>query len=344
MVEAAFDFLNHEDLAGLPVTVQAECLRSWSRAEAKGAAAHADLLGAFHAGGGPRADGQRSTSAWLAKFTRCTAAAARRQAGAARRIRGGPHVRRALADGAITVSYGQWIRDAVSAFYPEDQDAVEQILVEAAVSDAPIEDLVTIATVALRRLRPGGTERDEAQRMADRGLTLSKTLGGVGRINGDLTAEATALAETVIEALAVKKGPEDARTERQRRHDAFADAMRRLVESDLMPERGGAKPHLKIEIGLADLRSLPDSSRLEDEWVERQEAALARRRLTGDTVRQLLIDEPVGRLAPSRVRRPGRAERHSGSAGTARAAGVLQRRRAHRGRADQRRPRGRPGL
>jgi hypothetical protein len=210
MVEAAYDFLNSDDLPSLPVELQAECLRTWSRADARGAAARADLLEAFKSCDGPRADGQRSTGAWLARFTRSTPAAARRQVSATMRLRDRPHVHAALAEGTISVSYGEWIGDAVTAFYPEDRDAVEQILVEAAASGATLDDLSRLATVALRKLRPGGTERDEAQRLADRGLTLSKTLGGVGRINGDLTAEATALAETVIEALAVKKGPEDA--------------------------------------------------------------------------------------------------------------------------------------
>ncbi|HEV7934358.1 MAG TPA: DUF222 domain-containing protein [Actinomadura sp.] len=147
------------------------------------------------------------------------------------RIRRHPHVRAAQADGAISVSYGRWISEVTKSFYPEDQDAVEEILVQAASSGAVLEDLVAIATAALRRLRPGGIEKDEAQRHAERGLTVSKTLDGVGRVNEDLTADATALADTAIEALAVKAGPEDTRTRRQRRHDAFAEAMRRLAGS-----------------------------------------------------------------------------------------------------------------
>jgi hypothetical protein len=141
------------------------------------------------------------------------------------------HVRAALADGTVSESYGRWICGATAAFYPEDQDALEEILVQAAVSGAVLQDLITIATAALRKLRPGGIEKDEAQRHAERGLTVSKTLDGAGRVNGDLTADATALADTVIEALAVKAGSEDTRTKRQRRQDAFAEAMRRLAGS-----------------------------------------------------------------------------------------------------------------
>jgi hypothetical protein len=300
MVEAAFDFLNREDLPALPVAAQADCLRTWSRVQAKGAAVEAGLVGAFNACDGPGADGQKSTAAWLARFTHSTLSAARGQVTAAMRIRRHPHVEKALADGTISVSLGRLIGGAVGAFSPEDQDGIEQILVDAAVGGATAEDLVTIVRAAERRLCPGGIERDEARRHADRGLTLSRTLDGVGRINGDLTAEAIAMAETVIEALAVKTGPEDTRTKSQRRHDGFADAMRRLLGSDLMPARGGAKPRLNLDMDLATLRNLPGAKDAEEEWIERRLAALARRRLHGDeTVRELLADRSRSPLPPA---------------------------------------------
>ena len=72
MAEAAFDFLNGEDLPRLPVAMQADCLLTWARLEAKRATAGASLIGAFRACDGPAADGQKSVAAWLAKFTRCS--------------------------------------------------------------------------------------------------------------------------------------------------------------------------------------------------------------------------------------------------------------------------------
>ncbi|MBC6463011.1 HNH endonuclease signature motif containing protein [Actinomadura sp. HBU206391] len=306
MAEAAFDFLNAEDVLSLPVAALAELLKHWARVTAKGTAAHAELVGAFHTGSGPQADGQRSVGAWLSWFTRCTPAAGRGQVAAAFKVRRRPHVRQALADGSLTESYGRWIAEAVERFPAEDREAVEGILVEAAVSGATLDDLVTIATVALRKLRPSGLEDEAARRQAERNLTVSKTLGGVGRINGDLTAEATALTETVIESLAVKAGPEDTRTKAQRRHDALVEAFRRLTYSGLLPERGGSKPQVKVDMDLATLLSLPGSAQAGEEWIEHAAAQLTRDRLqrtgTGtrgnagddDTVRALLLDQPPG--------------------------------------------------
>jgi hypothetical protein len=298
MAEAALDYLNGEDLPSLPVAAQAEVLKTWSRLEAKRAAVGASLIGAFGASDGPAADGQKSMAAWLTRFTHCTKTAARGQVAASHRVRERRHVGEALVAGAISESYGKWISDAVRLFDPVDRDAVEQILVEAARSGAAEEDLSKIAIAAVRRLRPGGLESDEARAHDDRGLTLSKTFGGVGRLNGDLDTEATALADTVIGALSAKMGPEDDRTARQRRHDALAEAFRRLLASDLLPERGGAKPHLKADIDLATLLRMPGGAEAADSWIQRQVAALSRARVKGATVHELFADAPVQGSSP----------------------------------------------
>jgi hypothetical protein len=290
MAEAAFDYLNGEDLPALPAAVQAECLKSWARLTAKQAAAEAGLVAAFWAADGPAADGQKSMAAWLMRFGRCTKPAARGMVAASFRVREHRRIDRALCDGAISPSYARWIGDAVGRFAAADREAVEEILVEAGAAGAMVEDLEKVATAALRRLGPGEFGRTEMAAHADRGLTLSKTIGGVGRLNGDLDAEATALAETVVGALSGKAGPEDDRTARQRRHDALAEALRRLLASGLLPERGGTKPHLKIDMDLATLRGLPGAKQAEDAWVARQAAELAARRGMGATTRDLLAD------------------------------------------------------
>ncbi|HEX6467910.1 MAG TPA: DUF222 domain-containing protein, partial [Streptosporangiaceae bacterium] len=290
MAEAAYDYLNAADLPSLPMATQAECLKSWARVEAKRAAAEAGLVAAFWASGGAAADGQKSVAAWLTRFGRCTRPAARGMVAASFRVREHRHVEGALAEGEVSPSYARWIGEAVGRFDPADRDAVEEILVQAAASGAMVEDLEKVAVAAQRRLSPGGVERDEAAAHADRGLTLSKTIGGVGRLNGDLDAEATALTQTVIDALAVKAGPEDDRTARQRRHDALAEALRRLLASDLLPERGGAKPHLKVDIDLATLRALPGAQQAEDAWITQRTTELTTRRINGATTQDLLAN------------------------------------------------------
>jgi hypothetical protein len=156
MAEAAFDYLNRDDLPGLPVAVQAELLRVWARVEAKREAAGGRLVRVFDACQGPQADGQRSVVSWLARFTRCTDTAARGAKAAACRLSRHPEFERALVTGSISASYGRWICDVVAKFPAEHRDAVEEILVAAAAGGALLEDLVIIASAALRKLCPDG--------------------------------------------------------------------------------------------------------------------------------------------------------------------------------------------
>ncbi|MBC6463882.1 DUF222 domain-containing protein, partial [Actinomadura sp. HBU206391] len=87
-------------------------------------------------------------------------------------------------------------------------------------------------------------------------------------------------------------GPEDTRTKAQRRHDALAEAMRRLAGSNLLPERGGSKPQVKVDMDLATLRTLPGSAQAEQQWLDHTTAQLARDRLnTGRTTTELLTDQ-----------------------------------------------------
>jgi hypothetical protein len=61
---------------------------------------------------------------------------------------------------------------------------------------------------------------------------LETTIGGAGRLTGDLTGTAAATISAVLDALAAKGGPEDTRTLLQRRHDALHEACHRLIWSE----------------------------------------------------------------------------------------------------------------
>src|SRR5690349_18051135 len=104
MAEAAFDFLNSADLAGLPAEVLSEGLVQWTRVDAKRSAAEARLTGAFDAQQGYAAQAQRSTGAWLRLFAGQTDAAARGQVAAAKRHAAHPMVAEAVAAGAFSES------------------------------------------------------------------------------------------------------------------------------------------------------------------------------------------------------------------------------------------------
>src|SRR5215467_9047604 len=100
----------------------------------------------------------------------------------------------------------------------------------------------------------------------DRTLWLDTTIGGAGRVTGDLTAGCSAALSAVLESLGKRAGPEDIRTAAQRRHDALEDACRRLIAAGTLPDRAGQPTQLQVHVTLSQLRDLPGASAAEAAW------------------------------------------------------------------------------
>jgi hypothetical protein len=114
-----------------------------------------------------------------------------------------------------------------------------------------------------RTHRDGGGGDDG---FGDRALWLSTTLGGAGRLTGDLTAGCSAALDAVLESLGKRAGPEDLRTAPQRRHDALEEACRRLIAAGMLPGRAGQPTQVYLHMTLAQLRDLPGASTAEAAW------------------------------------------------------------------------------
>lgn len=89
--------------------------------------------------------------------------------------------------------------------------------------------------------------------MTRRGLSLSKTIGGMRRVDGWLTQPAGEALEAALHANMTPPGESDTRTPRQRRHDALEDLTRHWLAHADTPTVGGEKPHIIV---LADLPAL----------------------------------------------------------------------------------------
>src|SRR5579862_2825940 len=109
-------------------------------------------------------------------------------------------------------------------------------------------------------------EDDPDPDFEDRKVRLETTFAGAGVLSGDLTPECAAIVTTVLDALSAPKGAEDTRTREQRYHDALQEAMRRLVASNLLPQRAGQPVKVWAHVSLAELRVMDDGSLLETEW------------------------------------------------------------------------------
>ena len=105
-------------------------------------------------------------------------------------------------------------------------------------------------------------DEDPDAAFKDRSLRLATTFGGAGVIHGDLTPECAEVVGQVLDALGAPAGKEDDRSREERYHDALQEAMRRLVASNLLPERAGQPVKAWVHISLADLLLLDGDSAL----------------------------------------------------------------------------------
>jgi hypothetical protein len=116
------------------------------------------------------------------------------------------------------------------------------------------------------RKRCARPDADDDDGFSDRGLRLSTTFRGAGKLDGDLTPGCAAALSAVLESLGKKAGPEDTRTRWQRRHDALEEACRRLVASGGLPDRAGQPTQILLHMSLDQLRGLPGAAQAEAAW------------------------------------------------------------------------------
>ena len=263
MLDRALDDLNAADAASLPGSVQAAALRALERAGAKHTAAQARMLTAFAGQAAYEDDGHGSARTWLKWQTRITNGAAAGAVGWVRRLIAHPVIGGALAAGDLSESWAKQICAWTDRLPVGKQDDADEILAAAARAGVDLTGLAGLAQEMYERCHDG---RDGDGGFSDRGLVLGTTLGGAGRLTGDLTPACSAALAAVLESLGKRAGPEDIRSEAQRRHDALEDACRRLIASGVLPDRAGQPTQVQLHMTLAQLRETAGASAAEAAW------------------------------------------------------------------------------
>ncbi|HET9898686.1 MAG TPA: DUF222 domain-containing protein [Streptosporangiaceae bacterium] len=260
MVLAGLDWLASADVASVPAVVQADCLRSLERAASVHVAARSAVLSAFEARGGHEGDGQGSARAWLRWQTKVSGPAAGAAVKWMRRLSSHQAVRDALAAGAVSGSWAREICDWTDPLPGTAREDADLILLAAAAGGADLADLAALAEQIRRRLCPDEGD-GKPPGSADRQVRVQTTLGGAGRLDGDLTPRCAEAVQAVLDTLGKKAGPEDTRTQRQRHHDALEEACRRLIAAGMVPDRAGQPTQIQLHISLDDLtRRMGDAS------------------------------------------------------------------------------------
>ena len=271
MVRAGLGYLSCCDAAELGTSAQAEALIGLEQAEAQHTAARARLLAAFSGQQGHQADGQYGPAAWLRAVTHVTNGAAGAAVKWARRLAAHPLIAAVLAQGQLSSSWAKMICQWTDQLPEERRADADAILLAAAGGGAGLADLAALAQQMIDRSR--STPDRDKDTFDDRAVWLETTIGGAGRLSGDLTGPAAAAVAAVLAALAARTGPEDTRTLPQRQHDALEEACQRLIESGMLPGHDSQPAQLTVHVDLAELRGQPGASGLEAGWSTARAAA-----------------------------------------------------------------------
>jgi hypothetical protein len=272
MLDAALDYLNGPLSGELPPGAHGDVLLALGQASAKLAAARSAVLSRFDTARGYGADGYGSSRSWLAAKGRVTTKAAGAEVRRMRQLRRHPVIAEALARGEASESWAAEMAEWTRRLPPELREGVDKLLVDTAAAGANLEDLAVVARAAYERWRSQQPDPDDGDDgLEERYLKLGTTIDNAGRITGDLTPQATAAVQAVLEALGNKRGPEDDRSEPQRFHDALQEACELLIRADMVPGRAGADTRVDVVISLAELLDLPGAGQLTQAWL----AALA---------------------------------------------------------------------
>jgi hypothetical protein len=277
MIYAGAGYLADLDAAQMPAAALGGCVQELEGADAVITVARAQLLAAYDAKDGHLADGHKTTGSWLFHTVRIT----RGQVGRYKAQQGLARDHRPLLAGlrtrALTTSVALQLAQWTMAIPAQFRGQAEEILVLAARGGAGLRSLAQICAEIRQRTAPPDPD-DKKDPSLDRALSLDTTFDGAGVLRGDLTPECSAMVQAVLDALAAPAGAGDLRTKPQRYHDALAEAMRRLLASNLLPARAGQPTKALVHVTFADLCRLDGDGVLQQAWIGEYRARWAAQR------------------------------------------------------------------
>lgn len=269
MLHASLDHLAEVDWQAEGGRRQGLALRSLGAARAKWTVAHGSALTAFGCGGGYVADGHPSVRTWLRHQVKLTKLAARDLDVHAGRLTAHPVLREALASGEVSDSWA-WQLAAWNDRLPAGQvDAADGILLEATRAGLPLyPGIARLAQAVYETVRgqcPDSDPDDDGFR--DRDVRMGTTLGGAGRVKGDLSAQCAALLAQAFAVFGKNAGAGDLRGPGQRNHDALEAALRLALGVPGIPGNSGMKTRAQAVMSLADLLAMDGASVVQEAWL-----------------------------------------------------------------------------
>ena len=269
MLHASLDRLTCADWELAGAAAQRRALLALGAAASKLAVARGEALLAMDSSGGHAADGQPSARAWLRHQARVTRQAARDLCRQGRMLVAHPVLREALAYGELSQSWAGQLADWTGRLPAGEVDAADKILLDAMRAGLDLHpDLARLAQAIYEAVRGQQPDPDgPGDGFDDRHVAMGTTIGGAGKLRGDLSASCAALIEKAFAAFGKSAGPDDLRNPGMRNHDALEAALRLALGAPDIPETSGMKTRAMAVMSLADLLAMDGASALEDAWL-----------------------------------------------------------------------------
>ena len=273
MIHAGLDHLNNGvDWRSPGSAAQARALQSLQAASAKWSVAHGEGLRAIAASGGYAIDGHTDVRAWLRHSCRQTREAARKLHLWEKTLKEHPLLRDALAEGGISESWAGQFAAWNDRLPGAEIDKADAILLGAARDGLLLRpDIARIAQAIYEAVMGQLPSPDDGDGGRDRDLRMATTIGGAGKLHGDLSPQCAALLEKVLAAFGRPVGPDDLRTVGERNHDALETALRLSLGTPDVPQSAGMKTQGLVIMTLADLLRMDGASVLVNEWLAAQD-------------------------------------------------------------------------
>ncbi|NKS34236.1 DUF222 domain-containing protein [Rhodococcus hoagii] len=214
--------------------------------------------------------GFRSVKQWLAANTLLEVPAAARILALGRMLSRQPEIADAFNAGDISAEHasliGKFCETPPRGMPNEALDSCRKVLLDAA--SGPAATTTTVRTCISRLERIFESDELPASEDTERNeFHASKTLNGRVSVKGDLDAVTGEMLLTALSALTKPRNllddPAEKRPPARQRADAFAEILRRYLDSGDAPVEGGERPHLSLHVNASDLAR----SESAHEWV-----------------------------------------------------------------------------
>jgi hypothetical protein len=270
MLLASLDYLALADWRLLGGEAQRSALRGLGAAHSKWTVAHASALAALRAGGAYATEGHPSAQSWLRHQGKLTKRTASELGKSADRQARHPLLAGAMRDGWLSESWARQLATWTSRLPDGEVMRADKILLDAVRADLPLyPDIARLAQAIAEAVRGQSPDPDGGpdDGFADRDVKMSTTIGGAGRMTGDLSASCAALLAKVFETFGKPAGRGDFRSTGERNHDALEQALRLSLGHPDTPQSSGMKTRAIAVMSLADLLNLDGAAALCDAWL-----------------------------------------------------------------------------